>query len=47
MYTLEELKKALADYNQFIHATKSIGSPQRLLIARDLIKEEIKRRENA
>jgi len=44
MYTLEELKEALEDYEQFINVTKQIGSPKRLIIARDLIKEEIKRR---
>ncbi len=43
-YTLEELKKALADFELFINQTSTLpkGTPIRLIIARDCIKKQLK-----
>lgn len=42
-YTQEQLQEALNDFNHFINmlTDTSQGAPERLLIARDLIKKEI------
>lgn len=42
-YTLEELKKALSDFETFINQTSTLpkGTPIRLFIARDCIKKKI------
>jgi len=42
-YTKEQLQEALNDFNNFIEMTKSLpnGTPIRLIIAKDLIKEKL------
>ena len=42
-YSKDQLQQALMDFNDFIKMTKSKGTPIRLFIVRDLIKQALKK----